>query len=312
MNLDKGHFTALATGVLWGTVGVFVRGLYDAGITPLQLSMYRSVAMAFIAALMILFYDRKLFYVRKKDFKYIIPMGLFGIALGYITYNNAMKYTTLAIASMLTYTNPIYTTLLAAILFKERIYKGKVVGLIFLVIGCSLLVKIYDSAFFTVNTLGIINGILTGFFVSISALYTKRVTRDYHALTTVFYNFVVGAVFLIAFSFPWEMGTVRLRLREALYFAYIVLIPGVFSFLLYMYSVKRIEVSQTESCVSIEPVMAGIIGFMFFNETFDLMQFIGAAIILLGVLVFNDAWGLERKSITDEAIATSNGTKERA
>lgn len=299
MRLQKGHFTALATGIVWGTVGFFVRTLYDAGLTPLEVSTCRTLAMTAAVAVIMLFYDRKLFLVRKKDLKYIIPMGLFGTALGYITYSNAMKYTTLAIASMLTYTNPIYTTLLAAVIFKERVYKGKIAGLIMLVTGCSLLVKVYDSEFFSVNTIGIVNGLLTGFFVSISALCAKRVTRDYHPLTTVFYNFAVGAVFLVAFSYPWKTGPVVIGAAEVLSFAYLVLFPGVLGFFLYMYSVKRIEVSQTESCVSIEPVVAGLAGFFLFDESFDAMQFVGAAVILLGVLVFNDAWGFERRSAKD-------------
>jgi drug/metabolite transporter (DMT)-like permease len=255
--------------------------------------------MAAATALIILLYDRKLLYVRKKDLKYIIPMGLFGTALGYITYSYAMKYTTLAIASMLTYTNPVYTTLLAAVIFKEKVYRGKVVGLVLLLTGCSLLVKVYDAAFFDLNAFGIANGLLTGFFVSISALFAKRVTRDYQPITTVFYNFAVGALFLNAFSYPWDKPAAVIGIGEVLAFAYLALFPGVLAFFLYMYSVKRIEVSQTESCVSIEPVMAGVLGFLLFNETFDTMQFVGAAIILLGVLVFNDAWGLEKRRAGD-------------
>jgi DME family drug/metabolite transporter len=300
MKLDKGHFTALITGIVWGTAGYFVRTLYDAGFTPLQVSVYRTVAMTLATAIIMLIYNRKLFYVRKHDLRYIIPMGLFGTALGYLTHNIAMKYTTLAIASMLTYTNPIYTTLLAAVIFKERIYRGKVVGLVLLITGCSLLVKVYDAAFFDLNGIGIINGLLTGLFISISALLAKRVTRDYHPLTSVFYNFAFGAVFLLAFSFPWHPAPV-LGAKEALSLAYLATIAGVLAFFLYMYSIKRIEVSQTESCVSIEPVMAGLMGFFLFGESFDAVQFAGAAVILMGVLIFNDAWGIERRRGRDAA-----------
>lgn len=299
MNLKRGHILGLGAGIVWGTVGGCMRVLYDAGFTPLQISMYRTAAMGLTVAIIILFHDRRLFYIRKRDLKYAIPMGLFGTALGYITYSNAMKYTTLAIASMLTYTNPIYTTLLAALFLKERIYKGKVIGLILLITGCALLVKIYDGSFFSLNAFGILNGVLTGFFVAVSALCAKKVTEDYHPITGVFYNFAMGTVFLFIFAYPWEINTSLLGTKELLSFAYTVLFPGVLGFFLYMYSVKEIEVSQAEFCVSVEPVVAGIIGFAFFNETFAPAQFVGAAIILLGVFVFNDAWGLEKTKATE-------------
>jgi len=293
MNLDRGHFTALAAGILWGTAGFFTRTLFDAGLSPLQVATYRTSVMALITALIILLYNRKLLVVKKKDLPYIITMGLFGTGIGYFTHNSAMKYTTLAIASMLVYTNPVYTTILAAVFFKERIYKGKIIGLVLLLLGCSMLVKVYDSAFFGLNLTGVIYGLLTAVSISISSLCAKKVTRDYHTLTTVLYNFLVGALFLVAFSLTGQAQGWLLDGRAILSLAYLTLLPGVLAFVLYMYSIKRIEVSQTESCVAIEPVMAAIVGYMFFSETLDEMQFMGAAVILLGVLVFNDAWGRE-------------------
>ncbi len=295
MRLDKGHFTALAAGVIWGTAGVPTRVLFDAGVTPLQASTYRAVAMTLVMTLLILFYDRKLFRVRKTDLLYITGLGLFGTALGYITYNSAMKYTTLAIASMLTYTNPIYTTVLAAVFFKERIYKGKLIGLVLLVSGCSVLAKIYDAAFFNLNTVGIVYGLLTGMCISLSALCAKKLSGNYHTLTMVFYTFSVGALFLVAFSFPWSVPAGIYDRGTVLSLVYLVLSPGLAGFLLYMYSIKRIEVSQTESCVTIEPAIAAMLGFLFCDEKLDLFQLLGAAVILIGVLVFNDAWGIERQ-----------------
>lgn len=293
MKLEKGHFIALLAGVLWGTAGFSTRVLFDAGLSPYQVTTYRTVAMALATALVLLAMDKKLFLVRKKDLRYIIPMGFFCTALGYLTYNSAIKHTTLAIASMLVYTNPIYTTILASVFYKEKIYKGKVVGLGLLLCGCALLVKVYDAAFFDLNVKGIIYGLLTAVSISISSLCAKRITRDYHTFTTVFYNFGVGALFLTAFSFLDTSGSWQLTGRALVSLGYLAIFPGVLAFALYMHSMKSIEVSQVESCVAVEPVMASIMGFAFFSETLDAVQFLGAAVIMLGVLVFNDAWGKE-------------------
>lgn len=66
--------------------------------------------------------------------------------------------------------------------------------------------------------------------MSISALFAKRVTRDYQPITTVFYNFAVGALFLNAFSYPWDKPAAVIGIGEVLAFAYLALFPGVLAF----------------------------------------------------------------------------------
>lgn len=290
MRLERGHYTAFVTGALWGTVGLFTRSLFDAGLSTLQIATYRSMSTALVMGIVIALWNRDLFRVEKKDLPYLALFGFAGITLAYITYLNAMRYTSLATAAMLMYTNPVYTTLLAAVIFRERIYKGKVAGLVMLIAGCALLVKVYDTSYFAVNLRGILYGLASGVSVTAAALCAKKVSAKYHPLTSIFYTFFFGALFLAVFSQPWKSGGFVIQKSILMPLGFLVAIPGILGFFLYMYSVRRIEVSQTEACVMSEPVVAAVIGYMFFGETMDWVQLLGAATILIGVLVYNDVW----------------------
>jgi multidrug transporter EmrE-like cation transporter len=71
--------------------------------------------------------------------------------------------------------------------------------------------------------------------------------------------------------------------------ALLIIVPGVTGYLLYVYAIRKIEVSQTEACVMVEPIMAAIIGYLFFDEMLDWVQLTGALAILAGVFVYNNA-----------------------
>jgi drug/metabolite transporter (DMT)-like permease len=290
MKLEKAHYIALLAGTIWGTSGLFTRYLFAEGVSPTEVAVYRSTATALVLGLIILFRDRRLFRVRKQDILFLALFGFFGTSLSFTFYLSAMKYTNLATAAMLMYTNPIYTTILAAVLYKERIYRGKVIGLIMLIGGCILLVKLYDPGYFAVNLAGIAYGLAAGASVSLAALSAKKIPLECDSLTSAFYTFSFGAGFLLLATRPLGVGIIDISARTLIPLALLVFLPGITGYMLYIYSVRRIEVSQNEACVMIEPIIMSIVGYLFFDEMLDWLQIAGALAILIGVFVYNDAW----------------------
>ncbi len=292
MTLNKGHWGAIAAGMLWGTAALFIRRLLEAGLNPMHIAAYRSLLTAMVVGIIIFFQDRGMFRIKREDLPYLLLFGVLGIGLGYITNNSAIKHTTLATAIILSYTHPIYTTLLAALLFKEKIYRGKIAGLVMLVLGCLLLVKAYDGTYFRLNLYGILFGLSTGICISTAALCAKKLSGDYHPFTTLFYTFLFGGVFLLFFVIPGGITAVHYTSDVLVSIVLLIGMSTVAAYSLYLYSVKRIEVSQAGMCATVEPVTAAVLGFLSFGEMLDSIQMTGGLVMIAGIVTYNNAWSV--------------------
>jgi len=290
MILGRGHYTAVGAGVLWGTAALFIRKLLNAGFTPFQIAAYRLLVTALVLGVIIFLRGRDGFKIRKKDIPYIALFGIIGMGVGYITNVSAIKYTTLAIAIILSYTHPIYTTVLAAVFFKEKIYRSKVIGLVILLLGCLFLVKAYDVAYFKLNLNGILFGLSTGVCISTSFLCAKKLSGEYHPFTTLFYTFAFGGLFLLVFVIPGGVPAVKYTFDTIVSIVLLIGVSTLTAHSLYMYSVRRIEVSQAGMCATVEPVTAAVLGFLFFGEVLQDVQMLGALVMIAGIITYNNAW----------------------
>lgn len=290
MRLGRGHYTAVAAGVLWGTAALFIRNLLNIGFTPFQIAAYRLLATALVLGVIIFLRGRDGFKIKKKDIPYIALFGIIGMGVGYITNTSAIKYTTLATAIILSYTHPIYTTVLAAVFFKEKIYRSKVIGLVMLILGCLFLVKAYDMVYFKLNLYGILFGLSTGVCISTASLCAKKLSGDYHPFTTLFYTFVFGGLFLLVFVIPGGAPVIQYTFDTIVSIVLLIGVSTVAAYSLYLYSVSRIEVSQAGMCATVEPVTATVLGFLFFGEVLEGVQMVGALVMIAGIITYNNAW----------------------
>ena len=83
-------------GVLWGSVGVFVRVLTNAGFDNVSVLSVRMMFAAVILAVGIAIYDRKLFSIRLKDIWIFVAAGILGMMGLNFCYNVAINELTLS------------------------------------------------------------------------------------------------------------------------------------------------------------------------------------------------------------------------
>lgn len=88
-------------GVLWGSVGIFVRVLTNAGFDNVLVLSVRMMFATVILAIGIAIYDRKLFRIKMKDIWIFVAAGILGMMGLNFCYNVAINELTLSFATVL-------------------------------------------------------------------------------------------------------------------------------------------------------------------------------------------------------------------
>lgn len=280
------------SGILWGSVGIFVRILSGLGMDSFTITSSRLILAAVIMGIVILVYDKRLFLVRLRDLWIFMIGGLLGMLGVMLAYNEAIKEVTLSLAAVLLAMSPVFVLFFSAILFGEKITAKKILCMVLALGGCVLVSGIFESAAGMKWTpKGILFGILAAFCYALYSLVGKiSAKRGYHAFTMTFYCMAMIAVCMIPVT-DWQCVrhiTVDGGVKMGLFLVIHALFASVFPYVFYTVSLNYIEAGKVSILAAGEPVAAMVFGFLFFAERPTLLNIAGlflttAALVLLSM-----------------------------
>ena len=111
-------FLVLLSGCLWGSMGLFVRKLTQAGLSSLEIVGIRAFSTVILMGIALLILNRSLFRIKLKDVWCFVGTGICSILLFNYCYFTAINITSLSIAAVLLYTAPAFVMLMSYVLFK--------------------------------------------------------------------------------------------------------------------------------------------------------------------------------------------------
>lgn len=277
---------------LWGTIGLFVQGLYNLGFSPIEVVTLR-VTVAFIALfLYIVFFHRSALIIKFKHLPFFVGTGICSIVFFNWAYFTAIQEMNLSIAAVLLYTGPAFVTIMSRIFFKEFFTTQKIVALLTTFIGCILVIGLFPISPSQFSLYGIIVGIGSGFGYALYSIFGKAALSSYSSLTTTAYTFLIASVALLPTTGVignigewWSQEALLLSLGLGLF-------PTVLAYLLYTRGLHFVESSKASIVATVEPVVAALIGVLIFGDLLNLWQTIGVLCILSAVVFMN----IKRKS----------------
>ena len=194
-------------------------------------------------------------------------------------YLTAIERTTIATAAVLLYTAPAWVVVLARVFFNEALAPMKLLAVALTFAGSALVVGAIPWAL-RVNTLGVLAGLGAGLTYGLYSIFGKVALRRYSAMTTVVFSLGFGAVFLLLAA--GGLHPVAPEVLPAL--AYLIVIPTAAAYLLYTAGLRRVEAGRASIVATLEPVVAALAGTVILREPFAPVQWIGGALVLIGVL----------------------------
>lgn len=282
----------LCAGVLWGSIGFFVRKLnelgVDTGLTAFMRIFCGWLILIPLLLVMSMKTGKNYFRISKKGILQCLLMGIVTQAFFNLSYSGCINSVGVAMGSVLLYTAPIFVAILSRLLFKEEINARKGIALVINLVGCFIMVTGGDLSVLKVSGIGILLGVGAGFFYAMVTILGKFTSDEVDPFTLVFYNFLFGWISLVIFTNPIpKIAAVSSPYFWLLGFGY-GLIPTVGSYLFYMNGISHdVELSRVPIIASVEPIIATLIGLLVFSENISLVNAIGLVIVLFSIVLMN-------------------------
>lgn len=284
-----GYVMVFAAGVLWGTIGLFVKLLNGVGADS-TLTAFMRLFMGFLILVPIMLFrgGTKMFKIDKKSLIQCLLLGILSQALFNLCYNSSIESVGVATASILLYTAPVFVCIMSVIFFKEQIGIIKILSLILNIVGCFLMVTGGNLSYFKLSAAGIIFGVAAAFLYSLVTIIGKIASGNIHPFTVIFYSFFFGWLTLSIFTAPWESIVAVSGIKFWIYSIGYGLIPTVGSYMLYMGGLrKNLEVSRIPVIASVETVVATLIGVLLFKEKLNFINVMGIVFLLSSIAMMN-------------------------
>lgn len=278
------HIQILLAGSLWGLIGLFNRNLTFGGLSASSLVAVRNLGGLIVLGLVLLIYDRSVFRIKLRHLPYFFGMGIVSILLFTLCYFSAQQMCSLAVAAILLYTAPAFVVILSAILFRDKLTKGKLAALVLAFLGCTFASGIWSGEV-SVTGWGLLLGVASGFFYGLYSIFGRYALAHYQPLTVTFYTFVfagAGALFLLR---PAQLAACLSKPDMALTALGLVVISTVLPYIFYTRGLAKIDSGKASILASVEPVVAALVGIFAFGEPMSMMVVLGLVCILASVYI---------------------------
>lgn len=276
------------SGMLWGSVGIFVRRLQEANFDSVTIVSSRTIFAAILLGIGLLLFKREFFKIKLKDLGLFIGCGVFGMMLMNFGYNAAVDRLTLSFAAVLLSLAPIFVMIFAAILFKEKITTKKILCMFLAIIGCTLVSGLLESAGkVELNFMGIFLGVMAAVFYALYSTLSKIVMqKGYNVFTVIFYGMVSVSIIMLPFTDWNAIGSfAKAAPVENISFLLIYAIgTAILPYVLYTLAMSYADAGKVAILGSGgEPAAAMLFGWAFFAEAPSLLSILGLVVTVVAL-----------------------------
>jgi drug/metabolite transporter (DMT)-like permease len=280
-----GYLYVVLAALMWGLSGSSAKFLFNSGITPFQLVQMRLTISAALLFVCLLIRFSSLLKISRSDILYFILFGTVGMAGVQFTYLFTISKIKVAAAILLQYLAPSFIALHSIVFMREKLSRLTLIALIGATFGCYLVVGAYNLEILSMNIVGIISGLLSALTFAWYAIHGEYGMRRYNPWTVLFYALLFGAVVWNILHPPLEAFMHAYSPVQWMWILYIGVMGTLVPFGLYLEGINLIRSTRASITATIEPITAGIISYIFLNETLEIPQITGGVIVIASIIL---------------------------
>ncbi|ROL76591.1 EamA family transporter [Pseudomonas protegens] len=282
-----------AVTMIWG--GTFVAGRYLAGgLSPLLAASLRFL-LASLALLCFLAVARiPLVRPSLKQLGQLALLGFFGIFFYNLCFFLGLQQVNASRASLIVALNPAVIALASWALFKERLSRRKLLGILLCLSGAALVICSRDPSALAAGAGGwygdlLILGCVLGW--GVYSLFSKGLNQHLGPLQTVTYSILMGTLMLWATTLARgefdPHAIIRLDLSQGLSLLYLGVLGSALAYIWYYDGLRRIGATRSGVFIALNPLTAVLLGALLLGEQLSLVMGLGGVLILGGIYQCN-------------------------
>ncbi|WP_337872016.1 EamA family transporter [Ignavibacterium sp.] len=291
-------FTYALLCFIWGSTWLAIRISLES-FTP-----FLSGGLRFLIASVAIFIIMRLKGITlQKDrlsVKLYIQMGFLSFVIPFGLVYWAEQFVPSGLASVLFGVYPFFVAIFSYLMIPvEKIGIGKTVGMVLGFIG--IIIIFSDSFSFTISDylLGMFAVMLSGIMQAFIAVTLKKHGRHLNPLSMNFIPMLIAGIAGTLIGLIAEnMSRVSFREDGILAVLYLAIFGSVVTFTSFYWLMKKINVVILSLIAFITPIVALILGWVFYNEVLTANHLLGSALVLIGLLIAN-LYGVLRQKVKE-------------
>ncbi len=282
----KAHISLFLAQVIYALNYSIAKDLMPTHIKPLGLVFMR------IAGATILFWLLSFFTkpekVETKDFKKLLLLAIFGVAVNQAFFIYGLSLTKPINSAIIMVSNPIAVMLFAIIVFKERLTVFKLSGLFLGVIGSLVLLLFKANGSFSIGSETITGDLMTlinSLSWAIFVVMVKPYMQKYQTVTVMKWIFLFGFIYIFPFGIQdlFSVSWSELPSSVISAMAFVVVATTFLAYLLNTYALKALSSEVVSMYIYLQPFLAALVAIYLGKDQLTTLKLIAGILIISGV-----------------------------
>jgi len=292
----KGEILLIIGATAFALNGIVAKMVMQNGLSEWRMLQVRTGGAFVLLLAYVLITNYKSLVVKVKDWPILIAYSFIGFALVQFGYFIAISRMHVSMALIIEFTAPIWIVLWIKYVRKSYVPKDMWTAVLLAFIGMLLLAQVWEGM--TLDTIGVIAAFLDAFALATFFVLSEKLTptRSTYSLT-VFGFGISSALLSIIFplwNFPFDIFNQSMNLEGPLenfsapgwtLILWIVILGTVIPYLCVLSGIKILSASTSSVIGMLEPVLAGIFAWIWIGESWNAIQLIGGAIVIVGIYI---------------------------
>ena len=291
-----GAFWLLLGAFVFSVNGTVAKLVLTNGLSSWRLAQIRAVGAAVIMIAYMLLFKRHELKVKWREVPQLLIYGAVGIAMVNVGYFLAIARMHVSIALIIEFTAPLWVALWVKFVRKERVSNAMWLALLVSIMGLVIVAQVWRGL--TLDGFGIIAALLSAFALAAYLLIGEKIKGKHSTASMLTWGLIGAAVFWLLtipfWNYPTEIFNKQIDVQGKLagtlvpgwtLVLWVIIMGTIVPYICVVLGLRKTSAAVSGVISMSEAVIAGVIAWIWLDESWNLIQLIGGALVIIGIIL---------------------------